>query len=161
MPSAVRMTKKQSAGLLVYRKFKNKLEVFLVHPGGPFWKNKDAGVWSIPKGEFEDNEMPLMAAIREFKEETGKAIQGKFMRLNPIEQKSGKKVYAWAVEENFDSNNLASNTFEMEWPPHSGKIQSFPEVDKCSWFLINDAKNKINFAQVAFLAELENRSLTT
>jgi predicted NUDIX family NTP pyrophosphohydrolase len=155
------MPKKQSAGLLVYRKSKNKLEVFLAHPGGPFWKNKDAGAWSIPKGEFEESEIPLIAAIREFKEETGKTIQGKFMRLNPIEQKSGKKVFAWAVEKNIDESDLVSNTFEMEWPPHSGKIQSFPEVDKCSWFFINDAKEKINTAQIAFLTELELKSLAT
>ncbi|MEO7119771.1 MAG: NUDIX domain-containing protein [Ginsengibacter sp.] len=151
------MSKKQSAGLLVYKKSKNKLEVFLVHPGGPFWKNKDAGAWSIPKGEFENDEMPLTAAIREFKEEIGKTIQGKFTELNPIEQKSGKKVYAWAVEENIDASNFVSNTFGMEWPPHSGKIQSFPEVDKCAWFLISDAREKINIAQVAFLTELENK----
>jgi predicted NUDIX family NTP pyrophosphohydrolase len=155
-----RMTKKQSAGLLVYRKSKNRLEVFLVHPGGPFWKNKDKGAWSIPKGEFEDSETPLMAAIREFKEETGKTIQGKFMKLNPVEQKSGKKVYAWAIEDNIDAGHHISNTFEMEWPPHSGKIQSFPEVDKCDWFFINDAKDKINSAQIALLTELEHRSLT-
>lgn len=151
------MSKKQSAGLLVYKKSKDKLEVFLVHPGGPFWKNKDAGAWSIPKGEFENDEMPLTAAIREFKEETGKIIQGKFIELNPIEQKSGKKVYAWAIEESIDTGNFVSNTFEMEWPPHSGKIQSFPEVDKCAWFLIGDAKEKINVAQVDFLTQLENK----
>lgn len=157
MPFEGIMVKKQSAGLLIFRKSKNKFEVFLVHPGGPFWKNKDAGAWSIPKGEFGDDETPLDAAIREFKEETGKTIDGKFIELNSIKQKSGKKVYAWAIEKNIDLDDLASNTFEIEWPPSSGKIKSFPEVDKYSWFFINDAKDKINIAQVDFLKELEHK----
>ena len=153
------MTKKQSAGLLIYRKHRNALEVFLVHPGGPFWKNKDIGSWSIPKGEFDEDENPLQAAIREFFEETGKSVSGKFLKLNPIKQKSGKTVFAWAVEKNVDASDIVSNTFEIEWPPHSGKLNKFPEIDKASWFLISEAKQKINSAQIAFLTELENKSL--
>ncbi|MDQ2864184.1 MAG: NUDIX domain-containing protein [Bacteroidota bacterium] len=151
------MTKKQSAGLLLYRKYKNSLEVFLVHPGGPFWKNKDAGSWSIPKGEFDENENPLQAAIREFLEETGKSVSGRFMKLNSVKQKSGKTVFAWAVEKNLDASAIISNTFEIIWPPRSGKLQKFPEVDKASWFSINEAKTKINSAQVALLTELEGK----
>lgn len=154
------MTKKQSAGLLIYRKHRNALEVFLVHPGGPFWKNKDTGSWSIPKGEFDEDENPLQAAIREFFEETGKIVSGKFLKLNPIKQKSGKTVFAWAVEKDIDASDIASNTFEIEWPPHSGKLNKFPEIDKASWFLISEAKKKINLAQIAFLTELENKSFS-
>ena len=151
------MTKKQSAGLLLYRKNKNILEVFLVHPGGPLWKNKDEGVWSIPKGEFDENEEPLHAAIREFSEETGQEVSGKFMELKPVVQKSGKTVFAWALEKNIDVANFISNNFEMEWPPRSGKFQSFPEADKGEWFLIDEAKKKINAAQVSLLTELEDK----
>ena len=151
------MTKKQSAGLLLYRKNKNILEVFLVHPGGPLWKNKDEGVWSIPKGEFDENEEPLHAAIREFSEETGQEVSGKFMELKPVVQKSGKTVFAWALEKNIDVSNFISNNFEMEWPPRSGKFQSFPEADKGEWFLIDEAKKKINAAQVSLLTELEDK----
>jgi predicted NUDIX family NTP pyrophosphohydrolase len=151
------MTKKQSAGLLLYRKNKNMLEVFLVHPGGPFWKNKDEGAWSIPKGEFDENEEPLHEAIREFSEETGQEVSGKFMELKPVVQKSGKTVFAWALEKNIDVANFISNNFEMEWPPRSGKFQSFPEADKGKWFLIDEAKKKINAAQVSLLTELEDK----
>lgn len=153
------MSHKQSAGLLLYRRQQNNLEVFLVHPGGPFWKNKDNGSWSIPKGEFTEDEQPLMAAIREFKEETGKAVSGKFLKLNPIKQKSGKKVFAWAIEKNIAASDIVSNKFEMEWPPRSGKIKLFPEVDRASWFMITEARQKINSAQIEFLADLENKSL--
>ncbi|HSQ44829.1 MAG TPA: NUDIX domain-containing protein [Ginsengibacter sp.] len=152
------MTKKQSAGLLLYRTWKNLLEVFLVHPGGPFWKNKDDGAWSIPKGEFEDSEEPLKAAIREFLEETGKKVSGKFLKLHTVQQKSGKNIFAWALEKNIDPAEIISNSFTIEWPPHSGKFQSFPEVDKCGWFLINEAKKKINTAQVSLLTELEQKA---
>lgn len=154
------MTKKQSAGLLLYRRNKNELEVFLVHPGGPFWKNKDNGSWSIPKGEFDESEQPLMAAIREFKEETGKTVSGKFLKLNPVKQKSGKTVFAWAIEKNIVASDIVCNKFEMEWPPHSGRMQSFPEVDKASWFMINVARQKINSAQIDLLAELEHKSIS-
>ena len=152
------MPKKQSAGLLLYRKHKNILEVFLVHPGGPFWKNKDEGAWSIPKGEFDENENPLQAAIREFVEETGKSVSGKFLKLSPVRQKSGKTIFAWAMEKDLDASNIVSNTFEIEWPPRSGKLKKFPEIDKASWFLISEAKTKINAAQVALLTELECKS---
>lgn len=155
------MTKKQSAGLLLYRRNKNSLEVFLVHPGGPFWKNKDEGCWSIPKGEFDESEQPLMAAIREFNEETGKMVSGRFLKLNPVKQKSGKKVFAWAIEKDIIPAEIISNKFEMEWPPRSGKLQSFPEIDKASWFLINEARKKINKAQVDLLADLEHKSVSS
>ena len=153
------MTKRTSAGLLLYRKNKNMLEVFLVHPGGPLWKNKDEGVWSIPKGELDENEEPLHAAIREFSEETGHSVSGRFMQLKPVVQQSGKKVLAWAIEKNIDAANIRSNNFEMEWPPRSGKLQSFPEVDQGEWFVMSEAKKKINAAQIALLTELEERSL--
>jgi predicted NUDIX family NTP pyrophosphohydrolase len=153
------MTMKKSAGLLLYRKNKNKLEVFLVHPGGPLWKNKDEGAWSIPKGEFDENEAPLQAAIREFSEETGNTISGRFMQLRSVVQKSGKTVLAWAIEKNIDAATINSNNFEMEWPPRSGKLQNFPEIDKGEWFLINEAKKKINAAQVSLLTELEEKSV--
>jgi len=153
------MTKKQSAGLLLYRRNKINLEVFLVHPGGPFWKNKDDGAWSIPKGEFAETEEPLQAAIREFSEETGKAVSGRFMKLKSVVQKSGKTVLAWAVEKNIDATHIVSNNFEMEWPPRSGKFQNFPEVDKGEWFLINEAKKKVNAVQVSLLTELEEKSM--
>jgi len=142
---------KQSAGILLYRKNDGQLQVFLVHPGGPFFKNKDIGVWSIPKGEFLDEEDALEAAKREFKEETGQTINGEFTELKPVYLKSGKKVYAWAVEGDIDQDVIASNLFEMEWPPRSGKRQSFPEVDRAAWFTINEAKEMINAAQVGLI----------
>jgi predicted NUDIX family NTP pyrophosphohydrolase len=147
---------KQSAGILLYRETEGKLQVFLVHPGGPFFKNKDDGGWSIPKGEFLDDEDPLEAAKREFKEETGQVITGKFIPLNPITQKGGKKVYAWAVAGDIDHLTIRSNHFEMEWPPRSGKQQSFPEVDRAAWFDIDIAKVKINPAQAGLIEELSN-----
>ncbi len=149
------MKTKQSAGILVYRKMVTGAEVFLVHPGGPFWKNKDEGAWSIPKGEFDDSENPLDAAKREFLEETGVSVSGDFIELKPVKLKSGKKVSAWAIEKNIDAGNIASNTFEMEWPPRSGKSQSFPEVDKGEWFSFEKARKKINVMQVALLDQLE------
>jgi predicted NUDIX family NTP pyrophosphohydrolase len=148
-------TKKQSAGILVYRIIKKKPEVFLVHPGGPFWKNKDAAAWSIPKGEFEADEPALDAAKREFEEETGIKLKGKFIELQPVKQKSGKTVYAWALEENIDADNIKSNLFEMEWPPKSGKKASFPEIDRASWFDIAAGKEKINAYQVNLIEQLE------
>ena len=148
---------KQSAGILLYR-IKNKdLEVFLVHPGGPFWAKKDEGAWSIPKGEFEDEEDPLAAAKREFEEETGINISGKFVALNPIKQKSGKKVYAWAVEGDIDATQIKSNDFEIEWPPRSGKMKSFPEIDKAAWFNLTEAKKKIIGGQAGLIKQLENK----
>ena len=147
------MTKK-SAGILLYRFRNNSLQVFLVHPGGPFWKNKDLGAWTIPKGEFDEDEDPLDAAQRELEEETGFAPPEKLIELIPIKQKTGKIVFAWAAEGNIDPEKIHSNTFESEWPPHSGKKQKFPEVDKANWFTIPDAKEKIIPAQLKFLEEL-------
>jgi predicted NUDIX family NTP pyrophosphohydrolase len=147
--------KKQSAGLLVYRLVKKKPEVFLVHPGGPFWKNKDAAAWSIPKGEFEDDEPALKAAQREFEEETGIKPTGKFIELQPVKQKSGKTVYTWALEADIDPSIIKSNLFEMEWPPKSGKKASFPEIDRADWFDMATGKEKINAYQVPLLEQLE------
>jgi predicted NUDIX family NTP pyrophosphohydrolase len=146
--------KRKSAGLLVFRKAAGGPEFFLVHPGGPFWKNKDAGAWSIPKGEYTEPEEPLAAAVREFKEETGQTINGTFISLTPIIQKAGKEVQAWAVEGDVDAENIHCNNMKMEWPYKSGKWVSFPEVDKAAWFNAADAKEKINPAQYAFIEEL-------
>jgi predicted NUDIX family NTP pyrophosphohydrolase len=148
------MVKKPSAGILLYRLKNNEPEVFLVHPGGPFWKNKDAGAWSIPKGEFTNEEKPLAAAIREFEEETGTKLSGDFIELSTAKQKSGKIIYAWALAGNIDPETVVWNTFEMEWPPKSKKFQSFPEVDKGEWFSIEEAKNKIVPGQICFIDEL-------
>jgi predicted NUDIX family NTP pyrophosphohydrolase len=145
---------KQSAGLLLYRKNKKNLEVLLVHPGGPFWKNKDAGAWSIPKGEFDGDEQALDAARREFEEETGFHCSGEFLELSPVKMKSGKSIYAWALDKDIDAAAIRSNTFEMEWPPKSGKQKSFPEIDKAKWFSPAEAKQKINVSQSAFIDEL-------
>ena len=145
---------KQSAGILLYRKINNQIEVFLVHPGGPFYKNKDDGVWSIPKGEFLDDEDALKAAKREFLEETGQSIDGNFMKLKPVKLKSGKTVHAWAVEGDIDQEIIVSNLFEMEWPPRSGKMASFAEVDRAAWFGPAVAKVKVNPAQIALIDEL-------
>jgi predicted NUDIX family NTP pyrophosphohydrolase len=145
---------KQSAGILLYRKVNAQLQVFLVHPGGPFFKNEDAGAWSIPKGEFNDDENALLAAKREFLEETGKAVEGVFIKLSPIKLKSGKTVYAWAVEGDIDHDTIVSNVFEIEWPPRSGKKVSFPEVDRAGWFGVDEACVKVNVAQVGLIEEL-------
>jgi predicted NUDIX family NTP pyrophosphohydrolase len=145
---------KQSAGILLYRKNKKQWEVLLVHPGGPFFKNKDDGAWSVPKGEFTDDENALDAAIREFEEETGFSCNGDFIALAPVKLKSGKTVYAWALEKDIDAAIIKSNDFEMEWPPKSGKRQRFPEVDRAAWFSPAEAKQKINASQVAFIDEL-------
>ena len=145
---------KQIAGILVYR-FKNEqLQVFLVHPGGPFWKMKDAGAWSIPKGEFLADEDALTAAKREFLEETGQPVDGNFMPLKPVKLKSGKTIYAWAVAGNGDEANIVSNTFQFEWPPKSGKMIAIPEVDKADWFDTATAKQKVTPAQAALIDEL-------
>lgn len=145
---------KTSAGILPYR-FTNKvLEVFLVHPGGPFWIKKDKGAWSIPKGEFTEDEDPLKAAQREFKEETGIEVSGNFIALTPVKLKSGKLVHAWALEKDADHTGITSNHFSLEWPPKSGKMIEVPEVDKAGWFTIKDAKEKINPGQLPLLDEL-------
>jgi predicted NUDIX family NTP pyrophosphohydrolase len=145
---------RKSSGILLYRFRKKSPEYFLVHHGGPFWKNKDEGAWSIVKGEFTD-ESPLEAAQREFKEETGTAIDGSFTELTPIKQKAGKLVYAFALEGDIDADAIQSNTFKVQWPPNSGKWQTFPEVDKAAWFSPEEARIRINAAQIAFLDELE------
>jgi len=148
---------KKSAGLLLFRETSGSLEVLLVHPGGPFWKKKDEGAWSIPKGEFEAGEDPLEAARREFEEEVGTAPQGEALPLQPLKQPSGKIVYAWAVRGDFDPALLKSNTFPLEWPPKSGRIQEFPEVDKAGWFTIEAAQQKILKGQAGFLKQLRER----
>ncbi len=145
---------RKSAGILLFRLKDNYLEVFLVHPGGPFWKGKEAGAWSIPKCEFNEGENPLQAAKREFEEETGQASDGNFMELKTIQQKGGKLVSAWAVEGDIDADNIKSNTFKKEWPYKSGRWQTFPEVDKAAWFGVEEAKQKINPAQAAFIDDL-------
>jgi predicted NUDIX family NTP pyrophosphohydrolase len=145
---------KTSAGILLYRLNKKNAEVFLVHPGGPFWKNKDEGAWSIPKGEIEEDEDALGAAIREFKEETGISVAGDFISLNPVKLKSGKLVKAWALEKDIDASVIKSNTFLLEWPPKSGKKIEVPEIDSAGWFTIQEAKEKINTGQLPFLEEL-------
>jgi predicted NUDIX family NTP pyrophosphohydrolase len=143
-----------SAGLLLYRRREGALEVLLVHPGGPFWARKDAGAWSIPKGEIDATEEPLAAARREFTEETGFPAEGSFQPLTPVTQASGKIVHAWAVEGDVDPAGLRSNAFSIEWPPRSGRQQSFPEVDRAAWFPLDVARQKINPAQAALLDEL-------
>lgn len=146
---------KTSAGVLIYKK-SEEIEFLLVHPGGPYWAKKDEGIWSIPKGEFNiDDEMPLEAAQRELYEETGLKVIGDFIELSPAKMKSGKIVYAFAIEQNdVDLSIFKSNTFEIEWPPHSGKMQLFPEVDKAEWFNVIEADKKLIPAQLSFISEL-------
>jgi len=146
---------KNTAGLLVFRRRAGRLNVLLVHPGGPLWAKKDEGAWSIPKGEFTDDEDPLSAARRECKEELGATPAGDFTALNPVRQASGKIVYAWAVESDFDASTFRSNTFQMEWPPRSGRQQEFPEVDRAEWFTTDEARRKMNPGQVPLLDQLE------
>lgn len=148
------MAKKTSAGILLYRRRGRALEVFLVHPGGPFWAKKDLGAWSLPKGEFEEGEEPLAAAVREFTEETGFPIDGDFRPLPPLRQPSGKTIFAWAVEGDCDPAALRSNLFSMEWPPKSGRRQEFPEVDRAAWFGIDEARERIIGGQAPFLDRL-------
>jgi predicted NUDIX family NTP pyrophosphohydrolase len=145
---------KMSAGVLIFRKRGAALEVLLVHPGGPFWKNKDAGVWSIPKGEYVQGEEPLAAAKRELLEETGIEARGALIPLGQIQQSSGKIVSAWAMEGDCSPQEIRSNTFSMEWPPKSGRIQEFPEVDRAEWFDLKDAEKKIVKGQIEFLRHL-------
>lgn len=145
---------KTSSGILLYRKKQSVLEVLLVHPGGPFFARKDEGSWTIPKGELMEDEDPLEAAIREFEEETGYKPSGDFIPLNAVKQKGGKTVQCWAVEGDLDAAAIISNTFEMEWPPRSQKMKSFPEVDKASWLELPIARQKINERQVDFIDQL-------
>jgi predicted NUDIX family NTP pyrophosphohydrolase len=145
---------KVSAGLLLYRRNGGILEVFLVHPGGPFWKKKDMGAWSIPKGEPDPGEELLAAAQREFEEETGCMPSGDYITLSPVRQTGGKAVHAWALEGDCDPAAVRSNVFTVEWPPRSGRQQEFPEVDRAAWVGMADAKKKINQGQIALLDEL-------
>lgn len=152
------MTARQSAGLLIFRKLSAGLEVLLVHPGGPIWAKRDAGAWSIPKGEFADGEDPLAAARREVEEETGLRVEGEFIPLEPVRQKGGKTVYAWAIRGEFDPADLRSNEISMEWPPRSGRQQRFPEVDRAQWFSIEEARRRILPGQVGLLDQLVTRT---
>jgi predicted NUDIX family NTP pyrophosphohydrolase len=145
---------RSSAGLLLYRFVDRTLQVLLVHPGGPFWARKDLGAWSIPKGEIDPGEEPLDAARREFTEETGGSVEGDFLPLQKRQQSSGKIVHAWAVRADFDPSRLTSAAFSMEWPPRSGRQQSFPEVDRAEWFDLATARQKIVKGQAGFLDEL-------
>jgi predicted NUDIX family NTP pyrophosphohydrolase len=148
---------KSSAGLLMYRRPKDTLQVLLAHPGGPFWAKKDAGAWTVPKGEYEISEDPLEAAKREFAEETGFASKGPFLSLGSLKQPSGKIISAWAFESDCDPNALVSNTFEIEWPPKSGRNATFPEIDRVAWFGIADARAKLPKGQEGFLHMLEKQ----
>jgi predicted NUDIX family NTP pyrophosphohydrolase len=145
---------RQSAGLLLYRRNGNGVEVLLGHPGGPFWRNKDLGSWSIPKGLIAEGEKPLAAARREFTEETGHRPRGKSLPLGEARQPGGKLVQAWAVEGDWDAASLKSNMFEMEWPPRSGRRHSFPELDRAEWFDLAEAQAKILKGQAIFLTRL-------
>ncbi len=143
-----------SAGLLVFRRRSGEIEVFLVHPGGPFWAKKDEGAWSIPKGEIAPGEDALACAKREFREETGQGIDGDFLALGDIRQAGGKIVTAWAVAGDVDAERIVSNSFELEWPPRSGRKRSFPEVDRAQWFPLDEAKRRINKGQAELLERL-------
>lgn len=145
---------KQAAGILLYRRGRSGLEVLLAHPGGPLWSRKDAGAWTLPKGQFTDGELPLDAAKREFHEEMGSPPTGDFQPLGSIKQPSGKIIHAWAAESDFDAGTVKSNLFSMEWPPKSGRMAEFPEVDRAGWFSIEEARVKIIKGQAPFLERL-------
>lgn len=145
---------KQSAGLLMYRRSGGTLQVLLARPGGPYWRGKDAGAWTLPKGEYQSPEEPLAAALREWREETGFPADGPFIALGDVRQKSGKRVSAWAFEGDCDPAALVCNTFELEWPPRSGRMRSFPELEEVRWFSLDEARERINTAQAAFLERL-------
>ena len=145
---------KRSAGILLYRLRDGELQVFLAHPGGPFWARKDDGAWTIPKGEIGEGEEPLQAAQREFLEETGFPIGSEFRPLEPLKQSGGKSVHAWAVEADCDPSLLRSNLFSLEWPPKSGQTREFPEVDRAAWFTIPQAREKILKGQIGFIDQL-------
>ena len=144
-----------SAGLILFRHANQRFEVLLVHPGGPFWARKDLGAWSIPKGELAGDEDPLAAAVREVREELGVEVTGEFLPLTPVRQAGGKTVHAWAVRFDLDPASVRSNTFEMEWPPRSGRRQTFPEVDRAGWFDLATARRKILKSQASVLDELD------
>lgn len=144
-----------SAGILLFRKIGKRIEVLLVHPGGPFWAKKDLGAWSIPKGEIQEGESPETAARREFEEELGTHPEGELILLGEVRQKAGKVVHAWALEGDLDIAKIRSNTFQMEWPPRSGKMQEFPEIDRAEFFSPDEARKRINPAQIEFIDRLE------
>jgi predicted NUDIX family NTP pyrophosphohydrolase len=149
------MPARESAGILLHRA--GRSEVLLVHPGGPFWRNKDLGAWSIPKGEAEPGEDLLGVARRELREEVGVDVDGTFLPLSPVRQAGGKVVHAWAVEADVDANAIVSNTYQMEWPPRSGRQQRFPEVDRAAWFDVAEARRRILSGQVPLIDELTRR----
>ncbi|CAA9530014.1 MAG: MutT-like protein [uncultured Solirubrobacteraceae bacterium] len=146
---------KRSAGILLHRGTGGDVEVLLVHPGGPFWAKKDLGAWSIPKGEVDEGEDPRACALREFEEETGTRLDGDgLVDLGEIRQRAGKTVRAWAAEGDLDADAVTSNTFEIEWPPRSGRMQTFPEVDRAAWFALDEARRRILPAQAELLDRL-------
>lgn len=145
---------KQAAGILLYRRRRTGLEVLLAHPGGPLWARKDSGAWTMPKGQFTEGELPLDAAKREFGEEMGSAPAGDFQPLGTVKQPSGKIIHAWAAESDFDTSTVDSNLFSLEWPPKSGRMGEFPEVDRAGWFSIEEARHKIIKGQAPFLERL-------
>lgn len=145
---------KRSAGILLHRRRNGQIEVLLGHPGGPYWKRKDDGAWSIPKGEYGEEEEPLEAARREFEEETGIRLEGELRPLGEVKQAGGKTVRAWTLEADCDASMLRSIAFSLEWPPGSGKIQEFPEIDRFEWFSLEEARIKLIKAQVEFLDRL-------
>jgi predicted NUDIX family NTP pyrophosphohydrolase len=146
----------ESAGVLLYRR-KDPLELFLIHPGGPYWAKKDLGAWSIPKGEIQEGESPLTAAKREFAEETGSPVDGLFIDLGSVRLRSGKRIHGFAVEGDCDAASVESNLFSIEWPPRSGQIKEFPEVDRASWFGVDEARQRIHAGQAAFIERLLER----
>lgn len=148
---------KRSAGILLYRKSGDGIEVLLVHPGGPFFVKKDDGFWTIPKGEIEGDADALEEAIREFEEETSYKLKGDFLELGEVKQKGGKIVQAWALEGNVDAGKIKSNEFEIEWPPRSGKKKTFPEIDRAAWYTTDEAKVKMNAAQLELVERLKNK----
>jgi len=150
------MAKKCTTGVLLYRVRGGELEVFLVHPGGPYWANKDAGAWSIPKGEVEDGEDLQDAARREFQEETGSPFNGELSALVPVRQRGGKTVHAWTGRGDLDAGTISSNSFTLEWPPRSGRMQDFPEVDRAGWFTIVEAELKMLSSQRPLLGQLKS-----
>jgi predicted NUDIX family NTP pyrophosphohydrolase len=151
------MARKESVGILVYRRRVGGIEFFLVHPGGPFWAKKDMAAWSIPKGLLEGDEEPLAAARREFREETGQEIAGDFVALVPCKQPGGKVVSAWLVEAEVDAERIESNEFTMEWPPRSGRTSNFPEVDRAGWFGLEEALLKVHKGQRPIIEEAARR----
>ena len=149
---------RRSAGILLFRRSDGALELLLVHPGGPFWARKDEGAWSIPKGEYDEAQDPQAAALREFEEETGQPLPvadyARLIELGSARQSGGKVVTAWAAEGDLDADKVVSNTFELEWPPRSGRLQTFPEVDRAGWFSVDEARVKLLRGQLPFIDAL-------